>query len=77
MPSPIEAPAEAVKEVAGLFRELTAALREWVSGANIRHMKAAIEAGENYILTSWPLLVEKGQDTKALKELKERFFKYN
>lgn len=77
MPSPIEAPAEAVKEVAGLFRELTAVLREWIAGANIRHMKAAIDASEEYIMLSWPLLVEKGQDTKALKELKERFFKYN
>lgn len=58
---------EAIKEISGL-------LREWISGADIRRLKAAVEAGEQYIFTN-----EKNEKDKEkmLKYWRDKFFKYN
>lgn len=81
MSNPVQAPAEAVREVAGLFRELTNLLREWISGADTRRMKAAIQVGETYIRTASMVikdkLPEKDHTRKDLDALEAKFFKYN
>ena len=56
------------------IREISSLLKEWISGADIRRMKAAIEAGEKYIF------VNESDDKdreKMLKYWRDRFFKYN
>lgn len=73
-------PIDVAKSFSDTIKEITALLREWIAGANIRQMKAAIEAGEKYIRISMPILEGSLKDSKELKELKgleERFFKYN
>lgn len=56
------------------IREISSLLKEWISGADIRRMKVAIEAGEKYIF------VNESDDKdreKMLKYWRDRFFKYN
>lgn len=81
MSNPVQAPAEAVREVAGLFRELTNLLREWIAGADTRRMKAAIDTAETYIRTASMVikdkLPEKDHTRKDLEALEYRFFKLN
>lgn len=56
------------------LKEISSLLKEWISGADIRRMKAAIEAGEKYIFTNETTVKDK---EKLLKYWRERFFKYN
>ena len=56
------------------IREISSLLKEWISGADIRRMKAAIEAGEKYIFTNE---TQEKDKEKMLKYWRERFFKYN
>lgn len=78
----VQSGAEAIKEVAGLFRGLTDLLREWIAGADIRRMRKAIEAGERYIRTAGPLIKKHfpKDEARVVKELGDQeamFFKYN
>jgi hypothetical protein len=56
------------------IREISSLLKEWISGADIRRMKAAIEAGEKYIFTNEK---DEKDKEKMLKYWRDRFFKYN
>ena len=56
------------------IREISSLLKEWISGADIRRMKAAIEAAEKYIFTNEK---DEKDKEKMLKYWRERFFKYN
>ena len=70
MATPIDAGTallEAIREISGL-------LKEWIAGADIRRLKAAVEAAEQYIFTNE--LNGKDKD-KILKHWRDRFFKYN
>lgn len=73
--SPVQAPAEAVKEVSGLIRDCIGLLKQWLAGADIRKMKACIEAGERYIFINE--MKDYPHKEHDLKEQRERFFKLN
>lgn len=73
---PVSDTAGAVKSVADVLKEIVISVRSWIAGGNVRKMKAAIEAAENYIHTNE---AEIGEPTKQrlLEKFKKQFFKYN
>lgn len=73
--TPVQAPAEAVKEVSGLIRDCIDLLKQWLAGADVRRMKACIEAGERYIFINE--MKDYPNKERDLKEQRERFFKFN
>ena len=67
-------PVDLVTAISEALKEITVLFREWVSGADVRRMKAAIEAAEKYIFIN----EEDGKDKeKNLKYWRDKFFKYN
>ena len=50
---------------------------EFQKSAQVRQMKAAIEAGEKYIQTNQDTTLKKEKKGKLLRHYKKRFFKYN
>jgi hypothetical protein len=78
----VSTPVDAVTQIAGAIRELAMAIGLWIKGADIRRMRAAIEAAEQYILISESGLYEGVKLTDAkkaqhLKHFKTRFFRTN
>lgn len=66
-----------ITAVSEAFKEVAALLREWIAGASIRRMQAAIEAGEKYIQTNEDTTIKPNEKEKLLKTYKARFFHFN
>lgn len=70
MPTDIGLIATAVARVAEV-------VAEFQKSAQVRHMKAAIEAGEKYIQTNRDSSLKEKKRKKLLEHYRKRFFKYN
>lgn len=73
----VTVPTDTIKSVFDAVKELTSLLREWIAGANIRQMKAAIQAAESYILTNESTTLKQTERAKLLLHYRKRFFAHN
>ncbi len=75
-------PLDAITAASTMIDKLADLLAKWMSGADIRRMKKAIECGERYIRTAGPLIAkhfprDEAKVIKELEDLEAAFFKYN
>ena len=63
--------------VAQAIGKIADVVAEFQKSAQVRHMKAAIEAGEKYIMTNGDSSLSAEKKKNLLAHYKKRFFKYN
>ena len=70
-------PVDLITALSGAVKEVTTLIREWIAGSDLRRMRAAINAAEQYIMTNESGSLSEVKKRKELSVLKVRFFKFN
>jgi arabinogalactan endo-1,4-beta-galactosidase len=75
------APTDLITAISAAIAEVSGLIKEFISGADIRRMSAAIEAAEQYIMVNektgqYKDLTEE-KKAQYLTHVRKRFFKYN